>query len=139
LDHFDANGDGLLQPHEFMTVGQLRERIDAVIAAEREEMNKLQMIMTTTSSNNRTPAEQQQQRQQQQQKPQQDVSSGGGVSLMGQFFNMFADTCESNFDCRYPEVCCDLGFKKSCCSSGQTARNLRLEYATVPVPQQNNR
>lgn len=28
------------------------------------------------------------------------------------------DTCESNFDCERPQVCCDLGFKKMCCSSG---------------------
>lgn len=28
------------------------------------------------------------------------------------------DTCQSNFDCERPQVCCDLGFKKMCCSSG---------------------
>lgn len=32
---------------------------------------------------------------------------------------MLKDTCESNYDCVRPEVCCDLGFKKMCCSSGQ--------------------
>lgn len=26
--------------------------------------------------------------------------------------------CESNFDCERPEVCCDVGFKKICCSNG---------------------
>lgn len=26
--------------------------------------------------------------------------------------------CESNFDCERPQVCCDLGFKKMCCSNG---------------------
>jgi hypothetical protein len=28
------------------------------------------------------------------------------------------DTCDSNYDCESPEVCCDFGFKKMCCSSG---------------------
>lgn len=49
--------------------------------------------------------------------------------------NMFQDTCESNFDCERPEVCCDFKFKKMCCSSGQMSKDLQLEYATVPVPQ----
>lgn len=48
---------------------------------------------------------------------------------------LFQDTCESNFDCERPEVCCDFHFKKMCCSSGQMAQELRLEYATVPIPQ----
>jgi hypothetical protein len=26
--------------------------------------------------------------------------------------------CESNFDCERPQVCCDVGFKKICCSNG---------------------
>jgi hypothetical protein len=116
MEHFDDNGDGVLQPDEFMTVGQLRERLEAVIEAERVEM------MATM-----TPAEQERRQQQQAQE--------GGVSLIGRFFNMFVDTCESNFDCNYPEVCCDLGFKKECCSSGQMARKMQLEYATVPVLQ----
>lgn len=50
--------------------------------------------------------------------------------------SMFQDTCESNFDCERPEVCCDFHFKKMCCSSGDMAKDLQLEYATVPVPQQ---
>jgi hypothetical protein len=35
------------------------------------------------------------------------------------FGNVMQDTCESNYDCLRPEVCCDFGFKKMCCSSGQ--------------------
>lgn len=34
------------------------------------------------------------------------------------FGNIFEDTCEDNYDCERPEICCDLGFKKMCCSSG---------------------
>jgi hypothetical protein len=42
--------------------------------------------------------------------------SGG---LMNKLFgNVMKNTCETNFDCSYPEVCCDFGFKKMCCSSG---------------------
>ena len=35
--------------------------------------------------------------------------SGGGV---------FKNGCESNFDCEQPQVCCDVGFKRNCCSNG---------------------
>lgn len=60
-----------------------------------------------------------------------------GVSgiLKGFFGSVFEDTCESNYDCDRPEVCCDFGFKKMCCEGGKTARDLYGEFATVPVPQ----
>lgn len=34
------------------------------------------------------------------------------------FGGILQDTCESNFDCKRPELCCDFGFIKKCCSSG---------------------
>ena len=34
------------------------------------------------------------------------------------------DTCQSNFDCERPEVCCDFGFKKMCCKSGMGVSNM---------------
>ena len=34
------------------------------------------------------------------------------------FGNTFESTCESNFDCERPEICCDFGFVKRCCRSG---------------------
>jgi hypothetical protein len=37
--------------------------------------------------------------------------------------NVMQDTCESNYDCQRPEVCCDFGLKKMCCSSGQMIRD----------------
>merc|ERR1719223_1755542 len=46
------------------------------------------------------------------------------------------DTCESNYDCVRPEVCCDLGFKKMCCASGQKIVNgvgPNRNMAPVPV------
>ncbi|CAJ1965601.1 unnamed protein product [Cylindrotheca closterium] len=64
-----------------------------------------------------------QQRQQQQQQP----------SFMKNFAKgLLEDTCNSSFDCESPKVCCDLGFKKMCCSNGML--EVSLEYAMVPVP-----
>jgi len=98
MDDFDASGDGVLQPNEFVTLDQLRNKIDAVAREEEKE-------------------------------PQQ---APGFLQTM--FSNVFDDTCESNFDCKRPEVCCDFVFKKMCCSSGEMGRNLQQEYALVPVP-----
>jgi hypothetical protein len=39
-------------------------------------------------------------------------------ALSSLFGSILEDTCESNFDCERPEICCDFGFKKMCCSSG---------------------
>lgn len=53
------------------------------------------------------------------------------------FGNVLDDTCESNFDCQHPEVCCDFGFKKMCCSSGMRVldgpRSRQGQYAEIPV------
>lgn len=67
----------------------------------------------------------------------QETSSSSGLfsNLMQKLAFHLEDKCESNFDCEQPEVCCDFGYKKMCCSSGQMAHDLQLEYATVPVPQ----
>jgi hypothetical protein len=48
------------------------------------------------------------------------------------------DTCESNYDCQSPEVCCDFGFKKMCCSSGLRIldgppRSRQGQLAEIPV------
>ena len=46
------------------------------------------------------------------------------------------DTCQSNFDCERPEVCCDFGFKKMCCKSGMGVSNLmpgRQSLEKIPV------
>lgn len=65
-------------------------------------------------------------------------SAKGKNGLFGKFLgNILEDTCESNYDCERPEVCCDLGFKRMCCRSGLGVFNgaperMRLE----PVPAQ---
>ena len=48
--------------------------------------------------------------------------------------SIFEDTCQSNYDCSQPEVCCDFGFKKVCCSSGNYNRNIENELALIRVP-----
>ena len=58
--------------------------------------------------------------------------SSGLLTFMKGFME---DTCQSNFDCQSPEVCCDFGFKRTCCNSGKTNNNLQQEYALIPVPQ----
>jgi hypothetical protein len=47
------------------------------------------------------------------------------------FGNVLEDTCESNFDCQRPQVCCDFGFKKMCCASGQMVSN--MQPVRIPV------
>ena len=55
--------------------------------------------------------------------------------LMG---GVLEDTCTSNYDCESPEVCCDFGFKKMCCSSGMRVldgppRSRYGDLAEIPV------
>ena len=51
------------------------------------------------------------------------------------FGDLLKDTCESNFDCERPEVCCDFGFKKMCCSTGSfVGQSGEPRYAEIPVP-----
>jgi len=50
------------------------------------------------------------------------------------FGNVLKDTCESNWDCNRPELCCDFGFKKMCCSSGQGVFNGAPGLQQIPVP-----
>lgn len=51
------------------------------------------------------------------------------------FFGNFQSTCQSNFDCERPEVCCDFGFRKVCCSEGTANRDIGTELALIRVPQ----
>jgi len=67
---------------------------------------------------------------------QQKENRGGFLGkLLG---NALKDTCESNYDCERPEVCCDFGVKKMCCSSGlhitDGFNNRQGQLAEVPVP-----
>ena len=58
-----------------------------------------------------------------------------GPNLWDKIFGtVLKDTCESNFDCERPEICCDFGFKKMCCASGTPVGSSVPQYAYVPVP-----
>lgn len=48
---------------------------------------------------------------------------------------LLKDTCESNFDCNRPEICCDFGFKKMCCSSGALVglQNMQRQPQMIPI------
>ena len=55
-------------------------------------------------------------------------------NLLGKMFgNILRDTCESNYDCERPEVCCDLGFKKMCCSSGMKVFDMPPALEMIPI------
>jgi hypothetical protein len=119
MDHFDVSGDGQLQPEEFVSLDQLKEKLRVVAQQEEQELaaqpQQPQQPSSSSSSKNYSPG------------------------LLQRFLDTLAfhleDTCASNEDCQRPEVCCDFGFKKMCCRSGKMAHDLQLEYATVPVPQ----
>jgi hypothetical protein len=53
------------------------------------------------------------------------------------FGNALEDTCDSNYDCQRPEVCCDFGFKKMCCTSGMRVldgpQSRQGQLAEIPV------
>lgn len=134
---FDSNRDGVI------TVKELKEGLEKVLRIQLSE-DQVQKIMIHFDSSGdgllqldefvtidklRTQVNNvvtQEQEEEEQTRP----------SILQHFMNnMFQNTCESNYDCEKPEVCCDFHFKKMCCSSGEMAREIQWEYATVPVPQ----
>lgn len=70
----------------------------------------------------------------------QQKDNGGGI-FAKLFGNVLKDTCETNYDCESPEVCCNFGFKKMCCSSGMRVLDPPPsrygQLAQVPVPLSN--
>ena len=62
--------------------------------------------------------------------------------LSNLFGGAFKNGCESNFDCERPQVCCDIGVKKICCSNGLGIVDgiplEKWERATLRVPLPND-
>ena len=60
-----------------------------------------------------------------------------GGFLKKLFGKALENTCEENWDCERPEVCCDFGFKKMCCTSGMRVldgpQSRQGQLAEVPV------
>jgi len=58
------------------------------------------------------------------------------------FGGVLKNGCESNFDCERPQVCCDVGFKKICCSNGLGIVDgiplEKWERAVLRVPMEND-
>jgi len=74
------------------------------------------------------------------QRSKQQKSNSGG--FFGKLFGeALKDTCESNYDCERPEVCCDFGIKKMCCSSGlhitEGLQSRQGQLVRVPIPNPN--
>jgi len=114
MAHFDINGDGLLQPDEFVPIDELRTLLMEVIDSDGIEAPPQQQA----------PVPQQEEQQQQQQQPQ---------GMFQSFFQtIFQDTCHSNADCERPKVCCDFGYKKTCCTGGERQLTPAMAYATIP-------
>jgi len=67
---------------------------------------------------------------------QQKQNRGGFLGKL--FGDSLKDTCESNYDCQRPEVCCDFLVKKMCCSSGlhitDGFTNRQGQRALIPIP-----
>lgn len=60
-----------------------------------------------------------------------------GNFLRNMMGDVLTDTCESNFDCERPMVCCDFVFKKVCCASGMKVGNGipgEMQTLRVPIP-----
>ena len=68
-----------------------------------------------------------------------EKEAASGPSLFDKVFGSVMknlDTCESNFDCERPQVCCDYIFAKKCCTSGSpilSDTSKQLQYARIPV------
>ena len=76
------------------------------------------------------------------QKAQQRKDKENGF-LSNIFGGALKNGCESNFDCERPQVCCDVGFKKICCSNGLgivdgiPVENYQRGTLRVPLPNDN--
>jgi hypothetical protein len=73
------------------------------------------------------------------QQQQAEKEAAAGPSIFDKVFGSVMknlDTCESNFDCERPQVCCDYIFTKKCCTSGSpilSNNSKKLQYARIPV------
>lgn len=60
------------------------------------------------------------------------------------FGGVLKNGCENNFDCERPQVCCDVGFKKICCSNGlgivdgMPVEKYQRGLLRVPIPNDNH-
>lgn len=98
--------------------------MEAEQALKAEELRQSQAVATTSDQAVASSATVRHQQQQQKD----NIFATMAKSLLGE------STCESNYDCARPQVCCDLGFKKMCCSSGKGIFEPQAKMELIPVP-----
>ena len=110
-----------------------------------EEFLELETQVQQLASQQRAAAAEQQQQQQKAAQEQQQSSSttstatSAALSFLDKMLGnvLPKDTCESNYDCERPQICCDFGFQKRCCSSGSMVFSGQMKPVLVPVPVDN--
>ena len=107
---------------EFVDLQIQVRAMEAEQALKAEEMRQSRAASAASEQNGITPGSGRQQQQQD------NIFATMAKSLLGE------STCESNYDCARPQVCCDLGFKKMCCSSGKGVFEPQAKMEMIPVP-----
>ena len=107
---------------EFVDLQIQVRAMEAEQALKAEEMRESRAASAASDQNRLSPAAGRQQQQQD------NIFATMAKSLLGE------STCESNYDCARPQVCCDLGFKKMCCSSGKGVFEPQAKMEMIPVP-----
>ena len=107
---------------EFVDLQIQVRAMEAEQALKAEEMRQSRAASAASEQNRLSPAAGRQQQQQD------NIFATMAKSLLGE------STCESNYDCARPQVCCDLGFKKMCCSSGKGIFEPQAKMEMIPVP-----
>lgn len=107
---------------EFVDLQIQVQAMEAEQALKAEEMRQSRAASAASEQNRSSPAAGRQQQQQD------NIFATMAKSLLGE------STCESNYDCARPQVCCDLGFKKMCCSSGKGIFEFQAKMEMIPVP-----
>lgn len=117
-----------------LTRQQYDEVAVQIQALEQQQRDKASAMASSTSAESRRRAEQQGA----------DRDSGQGLLSFRRNNNGMrsSNTCETNDDCERPQVCCDLVFRKMCCSTGMgifdgngsNGQRVKLIPAVVTVP-----
>ena len=112
-----------LSQHEY---ADLTIQVRAMETEQALKAEELRQSPAAAATSNQAVSSSATARQQQQQK--ENIFATMAKSLLGE------STCESNYDCARPQVCCDLGFKKMCCSSGKGIFEPQAKMELIPVP-----
>ncbi len=115
-----------LKPLSQAQYADLQIQVRAMEAEQALKAKELRQSQAAATTSDQAVSSSAAARQQQQQKD--NIFATMAKSLLGE------STCESNYDCARPQVCCDLGFKKMCCSSGKGIFEPQAKMELIPVP-----